>query len=147
VGQATLRITNGAPVEMSHSTEVALIGAAVTIAVAGILFAYVFLKAERLVPKRDAAEETGFARVLEHKYYVDEIYEAGVVNPTYKGSKFILWKGLDVGIIDSLFVNGAAWLARGLGWVGSRLQTGSVGEYAWVIVIGALAVIGAFSFR
>jgi NADH-quinone oxidoreductase subunit L len=147
VGEATLRVTNNMPLETSHSTEIALIGAAVAIAVLGIVIAYVFLKPERLVPKKNAPEEQGFEKVLLNKYYVDEVYDDVIVEPVYLGSKNVLWRGLDAGIIDGLFVNGAAWLARGFGWLGSRFQTGNVGEYAWVIVIGALAVIGVFSFR
>jgi hypothetical protein len=44
-------------------------------------------------------------------------------------------------------VNGSAAVARAFGWVGSRLQTGAVGTYAWVLVIGVLAVLGAVTFR
>jgi NADH-quinone oxidoreductase subunit L len=147
VGHATLAITHGVPVETAHGTEVALIGAAVAIAVAGILFAALVLKPSKLVPASQAKPEEGFQNVLAHKYYVDEIYDAAVVTPVYQTSKNVLWRGLDAGIIDGLFVNGAGWLARGFGWVGGRLQSGSVGVYAWVLVIGALAVVGAFSFR
>ena len=39
----------------------------------------------------------------------------------------------------SLMVNGSAWFARGIGWVGSALQSGQVGTYAWVLVLGVLA--------
>jgi hypothetical protein len=38
-------------------------------------------------------------------------------------------------------------LARGVGWLGSQLQSGETGAYAWAIAIGALAVLGAFTFR
>jgi len=146
VGESTLRVTNNSPLEMSHSTEVALIGLAVLIAVAGIAIAVMFLKPAQLVPAREAPPEEGFGRVLANKYYVDEVYDAAIVRPVETGSR-VLWRGFDAGIIDGLFVNGAAYLARGLGWVGSKFQTGSVGEYAWVIVAGALVVIGVFSFR
>jgi hypothetical protein len=33
-----------------------------------------------------------------------------------------------------------------VGWLGSQMQTGRVGTYAWVIVLGAVMVMGAFSF-
>jgi len=54
---------------------------------------------------------------------------------------------VDVGVIDGLFVNGSAAIARGFGWLGSRLQTGNVGIYAWVLVIGVVALLGAFTLR
>ena len=43
--------------------------------------------------------------------------------------------------------NGSAALARSIGRIGASLQSGQVGTYAWVLVIGVLAVLGAFSFR
>jgi NADH-quinone oxidoreductase subunit L len=99
------------------------------------------------VPAREAPPEHGFERVLENKYYVDEAYDRAIVRPLVGGSRVILWKGIDRGIIDSMFVNGSAALSRGVGWVGSQLQSGEAGAYAWAIAIGALAVIGAFTLR
>jgi len=144
VGAATARIAGG-----EHGgadvNEWALIGVAVVIAVAGISFAYARLKPAALTTKKNAVPSTGFAKVLEHKYYVDEAYDAAVVQPTEKGSRYILWKGIDVGIIDGLFVNGTALFARAMGWMGSQLQSGQVGTYAWVLLIGVIALLGAFT--
>jgi hypothetical protein len=50
---------------------------------------------------------------------------------------------VDAGAIDTVGVNGSAALARGLGWLGSRLQTGQLGTYLVVFVLGALVVLGA----
>jgi NADH-quinone oxidoreductase subunit L len=147
VGHATLNLTNGVATEPAHGTEVTLVLLAVAIAIGGIAVAYFFLKPARLLPKADSPPEHGIEKVLADKYYVDEAYDAVVVEPVYEMSKNVLWRGLDVGIIDTLLVRGAAWLARAFGWLGARLQTGEVGSYAWLIAIGAIAVIGAFSFR
>jgi NADH-quinone oxidoreductase subunit L len=146
VGAATTAV-GGVVGEEVTSTEYALIGAAVAIAILGIVVAVVRLKPAALVPKRDAVPSRGFEHVLEEKYYVDEIYDDAVVKPFVSGSRNILWTGIDRGIIDNLFVNGSAVLARGFGWVGSQLQSGETGAYAWAIAIGALAVLGAFTFR
>jgi NADH-quinone oxidoreductase subunit L len=137
----------GAPSEMAASTEWTLIGVAVAIAVTGIAIAVVRLKPALLVPKRMARPETGFGLVLENKYYVDEIYDTAIVTPVVDGSRVILWRVFDQGVIDGLFVNGAALVSRALGWIGSRLETGQLGEYAWALVLGALAVIAAFIRR
>jgi NADH-quinone oxidoreductase subunit L len=146
VGPATARVAQGAT-HGSVSTEEALIGAAVVIAVAGILFAVARLKPAGLVRKRDAREEEGFERVVAHKYYVDEGIDRAIVTPTYAISRNVLWRVIDNGVIDGLLVNGSAALARGFGWLGSRLQTGNVGIYAWVLVVGVLAMLGAFTIR
>jgi NADH-quinone oxidoreductase subunit L len=117
------------------------------VGIAGIAFAWTRLKPERLVPKSQALPETGFDSVLEHKYYVDEAYDRGIVRPTVDISRGFLWRFVDAGIIDGLFVNGAAAVARGFGWVGSRIQSGALGTYAWVLVVGVLVVLGAVTFR
>ena len=79
---------------------------------------------------------------------VDEIYDAGVVRPTVGVSRNLLWKGIDTGLIDGLMVNFfGGRLPRFVGWVGSQLQSGQVGTYAWVLVVGVLFVLGAFTFR
>jgi NADH-quinone oxidoreductase subunit L len=147
VGPATAVVTGP---ESSHSitTEVALIGAAVAIAVVGILIAVVRLKPARLVPKAQAPEEHGIERVLREKYYVDELYDRTIVKPTLWTSRNVLAEGVDQGIIDKLLVT---WVGTGIprlfGWFGSRLQSGQVGTYAWVLLIGVIAVLGAFTLR
>ena len=147
VGQSALRVTNGVTPEAPGNTELVLILAAVAIAIVGMAIAFVRLKPARLVPKREAKPEEGFERVLVNKWYVDEIYDRVVVQPVYRLSRGLLWRGVDAGLIDGLFVNGSARLARGIGWMGSQLQSGQVGTYAWVLVVGVLAVLGAFTLR
>jgi NADH-quinone oxidoreductase subunit L len=134
----------GAGVEVAPSTEGLLIAVAVAIAIAGIATAVVVLKPAALVPKAQAKPEEGFERVLANKYYVDEIYDAAVVKPVYEVSRNVLWRGVDVGLIDGLLVNGSAWAARFAGWLGSQVQSGQLGTYAWVLVLGVLLVLGAF---
>jgi NADH-quinone oxidoreductase subunit L len=147
VGDSQLRVTHGVAPHVPHSVEYALVGAAVAIALVGIAIAVVRLKPAQLVPKAQSPEETGVERVLANKYYVDEAYDAAFVRPTYRVSRGLLWRGVDVGIIDGLAVNGSAYLARFVGWIGSQLQSGQLGAYAWALVIGVLAVLGAFSLR
>ena len=146
IGRATLLVTLGEAPHLSHSTEYALIGTAVAIAVAGIVFAVLRLKPAALVPARQAAPEEGFGKVLANKWYVDEAYDKVVVQPTLGVSRTLLWKGVDTGLIDGLMVNGSALFARALGWMGSQLQSGRVGTYAWVLVVGAVMVLGVFTF-
>jgi NADH-quinone oxidoreductase subunit L len=145
VGAATARIAGGEGHGGAEVNEWMLIGIAVAIAVAGITIALARLKPAALVPKKQAAASTGFERVLENKYFVDEAYDAAIVQPLEKTSRFVLWKGVDVGIIDGLFVNGSAMVARAMGWLGSQLQSGQVGTYAWVLLIGVIALLGAFT--
>jgi NADH-quinone oxidoreductase subunit L len=146
LGESTARVIAGAG-ETSAGLEYGLVALAVLIAVGGIALAWTRLKPETLVPKREAAPEEGFEKVLVNKYYVDEIYDEAIVEPVIGVSRGLLWRGVDVGLIDGLGVNGSAYFARFVGWVGSQMQSGQLGTYAWVLVAGVLAVLGAFSIR
>ncbi len=84
-------------------------------------------------------------RLLEEKYYVDEIYNASIINPIKDASREGLWKLFDIGVIDGL-VNG---LGRSVAQIGSLvryLQIGFVRSYAAIILLGALLVIGYFAY-
>src|SRR4051812_4522827 len=146
VGASTARVA-GQAAEVNNSTEQALIGAAVVIAVIGIVVAFARLKPDRLPTKANAIPEHGFEGVVANKYYVDEAIDRTIVAGTYTTSRTFLWRLVDNGLVDGFFVNGSAALARGFGWVGSRLQSGNLGTYAWVLVAGVLAVLGAFTLR
>src|SRR6266540_743263 len=130
-------------IELAPATEWALVAGAVLVAVLGIVGAFRLLKPEALVPARVAPPETGLARLLWKKWYVDELYDAIIVRPVMWLSRDVLWKIVDARIVDGLLVNGTAAASRAVGWLGSRLQTGEVGVYVILFVIGVLAVVGA----
>jgi NADH-quinone oxidoreductase subunit L len=147
VGPATQRIAAASP-EVPHGTEYALVGTAVAIGLLGIGLAVALLKPARLVPKEQAPEEQGIERVLRDKFYVDELYDRTIVRPTLATSDKVLYQGLDMGIIDRLFVTGFGQKVPYLfALIGSRLQSGRVGNYAWVLLIGVIVVLGAFTLR
>jgi NADH-quinone oxidoreductase subunit L len=129
---------------MPHGmTEFLLIGAAVLIGALGLAAGYWATIRRRTPPAAEAPEEVGLARVLNRKYYVDEIYDALFVRPLVWLSRLVLWKGVDQGVVDGAAVNGTARLSRGLGWVGSKLQTGQVGVYVALFLVGALWILHA----
>ena len=126
---------------LSTTTEWMLVGVAVLIAVLGIVGAWRLLNPAALVPARAAPAERGFARILRHKWYVDEIYDALIVRPLVWLSTEILWKRIDQQAIDGATVNGVARGARALGWANRWLQAGQVGVYVAVFVVGVLLII------
>ncbi|HLZ46092.1 MAG TPA: NADH-quinone oxidoreductase subunit L [Gemmatimonadales bacterium] len=128
-------------VHLSTGSEWLLVGIAVATAVIGIVGAWRLLKPEALVPARAAPEERGFARVLRNKWYVDEIYDALIVRPIVWLSRDVFWKQIDQRVIDGGAVNGAARGARALGWANRWLQTGQVGMYVAIFVVGVLLLI------
>ncbi|MFN2493271.1 MAG: NADH-quinone oxidoreductase subunit L [Pyrinomonadaceae bacterium] len=84
-------------------------------------------------------------RILENKYYVDEIYDATIINPIKVGSREGLWKLFDVGVIDG-FLHALGDVVTETGTVVRHLQAGFVRGYAAIILLGALAVIGFFVY-
>jgi len=129
--------------EAAPATEWALVAMAVLVAALGMVGAFRLLKPETLAPARLAPPERGLARLLWKKWYVDELYDALIVRPLMWLSREVLWKVVDMRLVDGLLVNGTAAASRALGWVGSRLQTGEVGMYVVLFVVGVLAVVGA----
>jgi NADH-quinone oxidoreductase subunit L len=130
--------------EMPHGrTELFLIGGAVLVGVVGLVAGFRATMGRPILPAHAARPDTGFALVLNRKYYVDELYDRTVVRPLVWLSRVVLWKGVDQGVVDDAAVNGTARLSRGLGWLGSRLQTGQVGIYVVLFLVGALWVLHA----
>ncbi len=84
-------------------------------------------------------------RILENKYYVDEIYDAALIRPIVAGSREGLWKLIDVGVIDGL-LHGIGQSVTELGRLGRYLQAGFVRAYAAIILVGALILIGLFAY-
>ena len=85
-------------------------------------------------------------QLLEDKYYVDEVYDATVVQPIKVGSTNVLWKFIDVRIIDGA-VNGAGQVASLFGTSLRYVQSGLARSYVAVLVLGALLIIGYFVIR
>ena len=135
--------------ELSHSAPVgggefmwALISTVLAIAVVATTFRMVGQK--EIVPAAQDVELTGFAKVLYNKWYVDEFYDRVIVEPILRTSRFF-WKVIDAGIIDGV-VNGVGWTARGVGFVISMFQTGSVNTYAFILTVGVLVILGVSIF-
>jgi NADH-quinone oxidoreductase subunit L len=84
-------------------------------------------------------------RVLENKYYIDEIYDATIINPIKVGSREGLWKLFDVGVIDG-FLHSIGDAVKETGRVVRHMQAGFVRGYAAIILLGALAVVAFFAY-
>jgi NADH-quinone oxidoreductase subunit L len=87
--------------------------------------------------ERWKASLAGAHRLLTRKYYVDELYDAAVVQPTKWFSTQVLWQRVDVRTIDGL-VNHLAAAAKTFGSGVRQIQSGNTRSYATWVVIGAL---------
>jgi NADH-quinone oxidoreductase subunit L len=107
----------------------------------GILLAYVMYVARPGLPDSIASSVKGLYTLVYNKYFVDEVYDATVVKPVIGGSRLLLWRGMDVGIIDGI-VNGVGARAKNIGGALRQLQSGNARSYAtWVAFGGVLVIV------
>jgi NADH-quinone oxidoreductase subunit L len=135
------------PAEAHHAgPELALMGVSIVLALAGILAARHFFSRKPAAADALATRFAGLHRVLSGKYFIDEIYDAVIVQPIKRISTGALWKGVDAALIDGL-VNGAGLIVRGWSAVLRRMQTGSVRAYAMSFFAGVVAILGYYLWR
>jgi NADH-quinone oxidoreductase subunit L len=87
--------------------------------------------------KRGASQ--GLHKLLYNKYYVDELYQAAIVGPLMWLSRNVLWKAVDVGVIDGT-VNGIASGTSAIGDTVRHQQSGNTRSYAVWVLVGALVL-------
>jgi NADH-quinone oxidoreductase subunit L len=124
---------------LDKGTELALMGVSVAVALVAILIAL-----GRFSKKPELEEAKGFGRVLSNKWYVDELYETIIVKPLRSFGRF-----LDHAVERS----GIDWLVNGVGrgvQYGSRqlrlLQSGQVGSYVLLMIIGIIVLVAVQFF-
>jgi NADH-quinone oxidoreductase subunit L len=134
------------PYHEVSAMEYVLMAVSIVIAVTGIFFARRIYLEKKEIAERTAAKFSRVYTLLLNKYFVDEFYDATIVTPIAKGSEKLLWKRLDVGIIDGL-INFTAKVTEYASQFFRRLQTGVVQTYAVVFVAGILFIIGWIIIR
>ena len=132
--------------EMNTTLEIRLMIVSSAIGLLGIALAYVLWMKRRDVVDALSRRFSLVHRVLLNKYYVDEIYDAAVVQPVKVISRDGLWRGFDVAIIDGA-VNGTGVIVAGAAWMLRRLQTGSVRAYAGSLFVGVVLILSYYLWR
>ena len=132
--------------EGEESLELTLMVVSSLVALLGIgLAAFIWLKRREIADKA-ARTFHGVYTLLLNKYYVDEIYDATIVQPIRIVSQEGLWRGVDVHVIDGA-VNGTASIVEGGSSLMRRLQTGSVRAYAGSLLIGVVLILVYYLWR
>jgi NADH-quinone oxidoreductase subunit L len=129
--------------EKAENQGLALLSAGV--GVAGIALAFLFYYFKPGLADSFAKSMGGLYRLVYNKYFVDEVYDAAIIQPVVGGSRFILWRGIDAGLIDGI-VNGIGARARGVGNVLRLLQSGNIRSYAAWVVLGSIVLLLALGF-
>jgi NADH-quinone oxidoreductase subunit L len=124
-----------------HEPSMNLMMIAVTVTVIAIsIFAawYLFVRNEK-VPPDEISGRSGLEKIVQNKFYLDEVYRAAISEPVLKLSAFF-HNIIDLKIIDR-FVE---WTGKIILWAGDRirlLQTGNVGFYLFAMALCILAIL------
>lgn len=115
---------------------------AVLVALAGIVLAYMMYAKAKLPRGWLVKENSTLYRVLENKYYIDEIYYFTIVHAT-KGI------GLFLSYIERFIIGGlistVTGSIEGLGKIGSKLQSGQVQQYGMIAFLGLAVLLVIFA--
>ncbi len=115
---------------VSHSTEYLLMGLSTFLVIAAIVFAWLKFK------NYQRSETQGFGKILENKWYVDELYDKIIVNPLNKLAGF-LNSVFEKFIIDGI-VNGVGKAVQYSSRQLRLMQSGQVGSYILLMVLSML---------
>lgn len=133
--------------EMAHSAaeEWALMGVSVSLAAISALVAFLmYSKGEKAGDK--VAKAVGpVYDVVHNKYYVDEAYFGGIINPLVNTSRN-LWYYVDVNVIDKVTYK-VTDVVRGGGSFVRSLQNGNMQQYAMYIVLGVVLTLSYILMR
>lgn len=111
----------------------------------GILLAYLFYMQCKEIPKTIAHAFYGLYLCLKNKYYIDEIYEFIFVKP-FAYIADIIWKILDVKLIDGLGPNGAAMISQKLSANIAKIQSGYIYQYITIMIISMIVILSWYIF-
>ncbi|MEW5800298.1 MAG: NADH-quinone oxidoreductase subunit L [Bacteroidota bacterium] len=143
---AAANIKLNLPYHDDAGLELGLMAVSVAIGLAGIWFGrYVFIQKPQIA-ENVAKKFAGFHKLLWNKYFVDEVYDAVVVNPIKQTSDKFLWKIFDVKVIDNS-LNYSAKFIEMTANIFRRIQNGVVQSYAVIFVAGILFVLGYLMVR
>jgi NADH-quinone oxidoreductase subunit L len=133
------------PIFVEKAENQGLAWLSASVGLLGIFLAWVFYVAKRGLADSFAKALGGLYTLVLNKYFVDEAYDAAVIEPTVEGSRTILWRGIDAGLIDGT-VNGVASRSRGVGSILRLIQSGNIRSYAAWVVLGSVALLIAVGF-
>jgi NADH-quinone oxidoreductase subunit L len=134
------------PEEHNANAEMGLMLVSTVAAFAGIGVAFYFFRSKPQAADAMATQFGGLHRLLLNKYYVDELYDATIVQPIKRISTVALWRGADSGLIDGT-VNAVGLVVRGWSAVLRRAQTGSIRAYAMWFFAGVVILVGYYLSR
>ncbi len=127
--------------EGALSTELILLATSVVVAVVAIVVSFRRYSVQDKFPA-----PKGFGKILENKYYVDELYETAFIFSIRELSEIVLWKVVDINIIDGIVTGSGKWFKR-LSFDWRKIQTGVIQDYTTISVAGIVIILLYIIFK
>lgn len=127
------------PHHFDWSHELPLMIVATLLAVASIAAAWFVYVKRGTLPLESEGKMGRLQRIVYHKYYVDELYNAVIRKPLDFISD-ISYRFIELPIVDG-FVNGIGSTVKWLGGTVRLLQSGYIGFYVFAMALAAVAML------
>ncbi|MCP5060295.1 MAG: NADH-quinone oxidoreductase subunit L [bacterium] len=129
--------------DVEHSLEWKLAAVATLVAFSGAALAYWLYVARPAYPAKIRGLLGGAFRLVEGRFWVDELYDRILVQPFVRISDRLLYRGIDSRLLDGLLIGGTARGVRALAAdMLKYAQSGLVQGYLFLMLVGTLAIIG-----
>src|SRR5229473_4340820 len=127
------------------SPSLVLSAVATLTAIIGIGIAWIFYIQVPALAGQFAESMRALYNVLRRKYYIDELYDLIVSRPLFFISTYVLHRGVDVMVIDGI-ADGLGLRVEESGEAVRKVESGNVQHYAFVYLLGALAVAAYYVY-
>src|SRR5215813_11119492 len=145
-GTSSVAKVSGEVLHEAHEVPVWVTFMPLIFALAGIALSYYYYMVRPEMPALTAKRFPGIYAFLYNKWYFDELYDALFVRPALAIGR-LFWKKGDEATIDGLGPNNIAARAQDMAGVLSRFQSGYLYQYAFVMLIGVVALVTWFILR
>ena len=136
---STIISPNSGSHEVSHFFEYCLMGVSIVALALIVILVYNYYIKNNNQPEANESSLNWFQKAVYNKFYIDELYNAVIVNPLSLLSKWT-YKVLDRKITDGI-VNQIGLTTLLSGQSIRKLQTGGTGFYIFAMVIGIIAML------
>jgi NADH-quinone oxidoreductase subunit L len=119
----------------AQAPELLLMALSVGVALAGAALAWRFYLKDPSAPARIAERFASLYRLLRGRWFVDEAYDRLVVRPIESLSRVVLWRRIDVGVIDRA-VNALGGGAEVGSYFLRLVHSGHVQTYGILMLVG-----------
>jgi NADH-quinone oxidoreductase subunit L len=129
----------------THAEEYFVIFASIFVALAGWFIAHIMYMKKTDLPQKLGSRFEPVHKLLYNKYWIDELYNKTLIQPTLKAAEKVILGFFDKIVIEGV-VNGVPAVIGVFSQGIRKVQTGLLSNYGLVMALGALCFIGYLIF-